>query len=201
MKRIIAAALWLMVLAMPRGAAAQAPLARNPTPEGVSVFFEPGGLIPVGSFGDAAQAGFAPTVGGYYQLLDFLAPAFQAQWAFLEPDRARTGGVGSLDALDLLFGVRCMLPGKRLVRPWGTLLFGIAHYESYRDFPLEPIFSPGAHARTDPMLALGGGVDFDVHPNFSIGPDLRAQFSFSTGSNGEGNLTAIAIGAVATFHY
>jgi len=191
----------LLIVLLVCEASAQAPLRRDPTPEGVSVSFEAGGLIPVGGFGDAAQAGFAATFGGYYPVLPFLAPAFQLQWAPLEPDRARTGGGGSLDASNALLGARFMLPGKRLVRPWGTLLFGVAHYDSYRNFFLEPIFANGKHTRTDPMLAVGGGVDFDVHPNFSVGPDLRGQFSFSTGRSGEGTLSAISIGAVATFHY
>ena len=51
------------------------------------------------------------------------------------------------------------------------------------------------------MLAIGGGVDFDVHPNFSIGGAVRGQFSFTTGSTGEETLTAVAVGAVAAFHY
>jgi hypothetical protein len=201
MMRRLAAVSWLVLVVLAGEAGAQAPFKRDPTPEGVTVWFEAAGLIPLGGFGDAAQAGFAPTFGGYYPVLPFLAPAFQVQWAFLEPDRSRTGGVGSLDAMNALLGVRAMLPGRRLVRPWGTLLFGIAHYEAYRDFFLEPIFSNGKHTRTDPMLAVGGGVDFDVHPNFSIGADLRGQFSFSTGRSGEGTLSAITLGAVATFHY
>jgi hypothetical protein len=186
---------------MPRDAAAQAPLKRELTPEGVTAYFEIDGLFPVGGFADAAQAGIAPTFGGYYPALPFLAPAFQVQWAFLEPDRERTGDVGSLDAQNVLFGLRLMWPHPRLVRPWGTALFGVAHYSSYRDLALEPIFSPGAHDRTDPMLAIGGGVDFDVHPNFSIGGAVRGQFSFTTGSTGEETLTAVAVGAVAAFHY
>jgi len=201
MKRILAAGLWLVVLCMPSVAAAQAPLKRDLTPEGVTAYFELGGVFPVGGFADAAQAGFAPAFGGYYAVLPFLAPAFQVQWALLEPDRERTGGVGSLDAQNVLFGVRFMRPRPHLVRPWGTALFGIAHYDSYRDLPLEPIFRPGAHARTDPMLAIGGGVDFDVHPNFSIGAEVRGHFSFTTGSTGEETLTAVSVGAVAAFHY
>ena len=77
MKRILAAALWLVVLSVPKGAAAQAPLKRNPTPEGVTAFFEIGGLFPAGGFADAAQPGFSATFGGYYPVLDNLAPAFQ----------------------------------------------------------------------------------------------------------------------------
>ena len=201
MKRILATGLWLVALCVPSVATAQAPLKRDVTPEGVTAFFELAGVFPVGGFADAAQAGYAPTFGGYYPVLPYLAPAFQMQWAFLEPDRERSGGFGSLDALNVLLGVRLMLPSARLVRPWGTALFGVAHYSSYRDLALEPIFSPGAHDRTDPMLAIGGGVDFDVHPNFSIGMGVHGLFSFTTGSAGEETLTAVSVGGIAAFHY
>ena len=48
MKRILAAGLWLVVLCMPRDAAAQAPLKRELTPEGVTAYFELDGVFPVG---------------------------------------------------------------------------------------------------------------------------------------------------------
>jgi hypothetical protein len=201
MKRLTGVA-WLLAVISATTANAQAPIARNPTPERVTTFIEAGGVIPVGRFADAAHAGFAPSFGGYYRVNDFIAPAFQLQWAFLEPDRDRTGGVGSLDMVDALVGVRFYVPLDFRVRPWATLLTGIAHYESYHVFPLEPVIGTGRTKRTDPVLSIGGGFDVDLHPNFSLGFDWHTIFSFSTDkSRGENTLTAMSLGAAALFHF
>ena len=202
MKRVTSAALLFAALSAAASAHAQAPLARNQTPEHVTVFAEVGGLFPVGRFGNVADAGFAPSVGGYYQVNDFIAPAFRIGWAFLAPNRDVTGPGGSLDMLTALLGLRFSLPVKSRVHPWASILGGIAHYASYRALPLEPVMDPGSSSRTDPAFTFGGGLDVDLHPNFSLGFDVHALFSISTESGGsERNLTAVSVGGMALLHY
>lgn len=200
MGRSLFAAIGVSILLLP--AAANAQWQRNPTPEGVTVFATAGGLFPVGKFSDAADGGFAPGFGGYYRLNDFIAPAFQFQYAFLQVDSQRLGGGESINALNLLGGLRLFIPVKGIVHPWVTGLLGWAHYHTSQDLPLEPLFGVGERSRNDFMLSAGGGVDFQVHPNVSLGIDTRALFSISTNtSRGQGNLTAITVSGVALFHF
>jgi hypothetical protein len=202
MKRVTSAALLFAVLSAAATANAQAPLARNQTPERVTVYAEAGGMFPVGRFGDVADAGFAPTVGGYYFVNDYVAPAFRIGWAFLKPNRDVTGPGGSLDMANALLGVRLSVPVKARVHPWVNVLGGVAHYESYRGLAFEPVLEAGSTRRTDPLFAFGGGLDVDLHPNFSLGFDAQALFSISTASgHGERSLTAVSIGGMALLHY
>jgi len=193
----------LLVLALALPAAAQAPWPRNPTPERVTFFAEAGGLVPVGRFSDAADGGFAPIAGGLYRLNEIVAPVVQFQWGFLDAKRQSTfGGGGSIDALNLLGGVRLYLPVKGVVHPWATALAGWAHYASHSHPPPQPAFGVARNSRDDPAFSVGGGLDFQLHPNFSLGIDARALFSISTDTDrGARDLTAVSIAGAALFHF
>lgn len=200
MGRSLFAVIGVSMLLLPAAAEAQWP--RNPTPEKVTAFATMGGIFPVGRFSDAADGGFAPGFGGYYRVNDVIAPAFQFQYGFLEVDNQRLGGGESIGALNLLGGLRLFIPVKGIVHPWVTGLLGWANYHTSRQLPLEPLFGFGERDRNDFMLSSGGGLDFQVHPNFSLGIDTRALFSISTHtSRGQENLTAITVSGVALFHF
>jgi hypothetical protein len=159
-------------------------------------------MFPVGRFADVADAGVAPSLGGYMRVNRVLAPAFQFQYAFLEIDDQRIGGGESVDAFNLLTGFRLFLPVEGVVHPWVTALLGWAHYKTDSELPLQPLFGVGEKDRDDVMLSVGGGLDFRIHPVFSVGIDTRALFSISTDtSRGAKNLTAMSVCGLAMFHF
>jgi hypothetical protein len=200
MRRMHMAGMVFLALALP--AAAEPTWPRDPTPERVTFLAGVGGLFPVGEFADAVDSGVAPSIGGYLRLNEIFAPAFQFQYGFLEADNRRIGGGESIDTFNLLTGLRLFIPVKGIVHPWITGLVGWAHYRTDRELDLQPLFGVGDKERNDVMFSTGGGVDFQVHPNFSIGIDTRVLFSISTdSSSGEGDLTAMTVSGLALFHF
>ncbi|MGH7899165.1 MAG: hypothetical protein ACREQQ_14515 [Candidatus Binatia bacterium] len=191
-----------LILALAFEAAAQAPWPRDPTPERVTFMGGVGGLFPVGRFADAADSGFAPSIGGFFRANKVLAHAFHFQYGHLEADEQRLGGGETIHTFNLLTGPRLFIPLKGPVSPWVTGLIGWAHYRTDRELPLEPLFGVGDRTRNDVMLSIGGGLDFRLHPVFSVGIDARALFSIATSdSRGEDNLTAMTVSGLAMFHF
>lgn len=207
MKRLRMAGMVILALALPAAAQssqpAQPPWPRNPTPERVTFFGGVGGMFPVGKFADTANAGVAPIVGGYLRVNEIFAPAFLFQYGFLDADRQLVPDGQSIAALNLLTGLRLFIPVKsRVVHPWVTGLAGWAHYHTDRQLPLQSLFGLGKTDRDDVMLSTGGGLDFQLHPNFSLGIDTRVLFSISTdSSHGEDNLTAMTVSGMASLHF
>ena len=176
---------------------------RNPTPEQVAVAASIGGFRPVGRFGDKVNGGGAVGASGFYRLTRFITPAFAVHYAFLDPDESATGIRGSIDTWSVLGGVRLFLfPESYRLRPWVAVLGGWAHYTSYRVLPLETIFTPGRNTRDDPVVSAGGGIDLGLHPNFTVGADIRDNVSLTDDhEKGERDLTAITILGSLIFHY
>ncbi len=201
MKRVLPAVIGLWLAAGQIGSA-RADF-RNPTSEQVGIVAFGGGFRPVGRFREKVTGGFALGAGGYYRLTGFLAPAFAAHYAFLDPDRSATGARGSIDAWALVGGLRLFLLSERYrFRPWVAVLGGWAHYTSFRSLPLEPVFRPGRSTRDDPLISAGGGIDLSLHPNFTLGVDIRDNVSLTDDHDkGERDLTAVSILGSLTFLY
>lgn len=176
---------------------------RNPTPDQVGIVASVGGFRPVGRFGEKVTGGLVLGTGGYYRLTNFLAPAFAAHYAFLDPDRSATGVRGSIDTWGFVGGLRLFLLSETYsFRPWVAVLGGWAHYTSYRALPLEPVFRPGRSTRDDPLVSAGGGIDLSLHPNFTLGVDIRDNVSLTDDHDkGERDLTAVSILGSLTFLY
>jgi hypothetical protein len=182
---------------------------RNPNPERVTVIAAGGIALPAGDFGERAEPGPTVRFGGYYRLWTLLNPAFEIQYATFDakPNPAMLGATGprrgTIDFYDGLVGLRAfLLPEGYLFRPWGTVMGGFAHYGAHPRLPLAPAFGRNRDDRDDPLLAIGGGVDLSLHPNFSLGFDARLLQSFTRNRDlGEEDLQTTALTAALVFHY
>lgn len=176
---------------------------RDPAPERVSLVAGAGVLEPTGVFGDRVEGGPLFSVGSFFRLNPYLAPAIAAQYALLEPDLP-PGERGSFDTWRVLGGLRVFLvPKEFFLRPWLSAMAGWAHYTSYRrGVELSPVIAPNRDDRDDVLLNLGGGADLRLHPNFEIGFDVRHDVSFTDDSEtGERDLHAVSILGMITFNY
>ena len=187
------------------GSVATAPVAhgeesawRNPASERVTFVGGVGYLEPLGQFGDTVDGGVLVSAGGFYRLIEYVAPEFAIQYGQIDPE-----GRGSMSTMRVLGGVRgFVLPAEFPLRPWGGILAGWGHYDRSGGSALPGIIAFNREKRDDVMVSAGGGLEWRLHPNFEIGANVRYDVSFTDdGETGEEDLKSVSVLGVLLFNY
>ncbi len=158
----------------------------------------------------SAQDEASLAVSGGYSYLRF-APAIDFPWGWYADVARHVGrsvwlvghGTGSYDnSEDTSHAAHVLAGGLRVarasgrVRPFGQLLFGVAHETLRVEFP-EPTPGRVRVSRTDPAIEFGGGVD--VESDWPV--DVRVGFGYVRRfiRGGEGNPLKAYVGLVYAF--